>query len=304
MIGFVLAGGYGKRLLPLTSRVPKPFIEVLGRQLIDYSVELLRQAGAKDVIVIATPGYLQHAKPRDERVSVVEQRGVDIQGALRTAYEEAAERGEKEVIAAYAGFISNPQTIAKVALDYYSTSGFPLVIALAPVATGLETYGFVTLDYRGAVTNFMQPREPSKSWLGGRGYVFAGVIVTDVNHLAELSSAPFEQAMASMASKGVIGGVVFPGRWAEIGYPWDLLDAIKVLLPQNSITLSSTSKVSRGSIASSGVIVDDGAVVEEGALVVGPAYIGREAEVRSGAVVKPFTSIEEGGGAELSFIQI
>jgi len=42
MIGVVLAGGYGKRLLPLTVRVPKPFLELLGRQLFDYSVELLR----------------------------------------------------------------------------------------------------------------------------------------------------------------------------------------------------------------------------------------------------------------------
>lgn len=294
MIGFVLAGGYGKRLLPLTSRVPKPFLELLGRQLIDYSVELLREAGAKDVIVIVPPGYLQLAKPRDDRVFVVEQRGVDIQGALRTAYEEATSRSEKEVIAAYAGFISSPQNVAKVTLEYYSTSGFPVAIALAPVATGLETYGFVTLDYRGAVTNFMQPREPSRSWLGGRGYVFAGVIVTDADHLAELSSAPFEQSMARMASRGVIGGVVFPGKWAEIGYPWDFLDAVKILLPQNSITLSSAARVSRGSIASSGVIVDDGAVVEDGAVVMGPAYIGRRAEVRSGAIVKPFTSIEEG----------
>jgi Nucleoside-diphosphate-sugar pyrophosphorylase involved in lipopolysaccharide biosynthesis/translation initiation factor 2B, gamma/epsilon subunits (eIF-2Bgamma/eIF-2Bepsilon) len=55
MIGVVLAGGYGKRLLPLTVRAPKPFLELLGRQLFDYSVELLRQAEVRDVIVIAPP---------------------------------------------------------------------------------------------------------------------------------------------------------------------------------------------------------------------------------------------------------
>ncbi len=298
LIGFVLAGGYGKRLLPLTSRVPKPFLEILGRQLIDYSVELVREAGVKDVIVIAPPGYMGYARPRDERVFVVEQRGVDIQGALRTAYEEANARGEREVLAVYAGFISNPLTVAKVALEYYSTSGFPIVMALAPVATGLETYGFVTLDYRGAITNFMQTREPSRSWLGGRGYVFAGVIVTDLEHLADASREPFEQSIARLASSGMVGGVVFPGRWTEIGYPWDLLDAVKILLPQNSITLSTSARVPRGAIASIGVVVDDGAVVEEGAIIIGPAYIGRKVEVRSGAVIKPFTSIEEGAIVE------
>ncbi|MGC9071939.1 MAG: sugar phosphate nucleotidyltransferase [Acidilobus sp.] len=294
MIGFVLAGGYGKRLLPLTSGVPKPFLEVLGRQLIDYSVELIRQAGVKDVIVVTPPGYIELARPRDERVFVVEQRGIDIQGALRTAYEEAKARGEREVLTVYAGFISSPPTVAKVAVDYYSTSGFPVVMALAPVATGLETYGFVTVDYRGAVTNFMPPREPSKAWLGGRGYVFAGVIVTDLEHLGDASSGPFEQSMARLASSGVLGGVVYPGHWAEIGYPWDLLEAVRILLPQNTITLSTTARVPRSSIASSGVVVDEGAVIEEGAIITGPTYIGRRAEVRSGAIIKPYTSIEEG----------
>ncbi|MFP3285746.1 MAG: NDP-sugar synthase [Acidilobus sp.] len=293
MIGVVLAGGYGKRLLPLTVRAPKPFLELLGRQLFDYSVELLRQAGVRDVIVIAPPGYMNLARPRDEKVSVVEQRGIDIQGALRTAYEEAAARNEKEVLVVYAGFISSPPTVARLALEYYSTSGFPISIALAPVATGLETYGFVTLDYRGAVTNYMQPREPSRSWLGGRGYVFAGVIVTDLGHLAELSSLPFEQSMARLASSGSVGGVVFPGRWAEIGYPWDLLEAVKMLLPDSLISVDRSASVSRSSLVSSGVIVDEGAVVEEGAIVMGPTYVGRRAEVRSGAVIRPYTSLEE-----------
>ncbi len=294
MMGFVLAGGYGKRLLPLTSRTPKPFMQLLGRQMIDYSVELLREAGAGDIVVIVPPGMQNSVTNRGERIYVVEQRGADIMGALRTAYQELISRGGREAIISYTGFISDPPTMAKTALDFYSTSGFPIAISVASVGSGLETYGFVELDYRGAVTSFMRPRKTDKAWLRSRGYVFAGIMVTDANGLAETSSGPFEETMARLVSKGLVGGVVWPGKWVEVGYPWDVLEAIKVLLPSRGLRVSERANVSPLAVLGEGVIIDNEAVVEDGAVISGPAYIGRGAKVMSGAIVKPYTSIEEG----------
>ncbi len=54
----VLAGGVGSRLQPLTAYRPKPMVPVANKPMIDYNLELLRNAGIKGKIVIITK-YLQ-----------------------------------------------------------------------------------------------------------------------------------------------------------------------------------------------------------------------------------------------------
>ena len=50
----VLAGGIGSRLRPLTTEIPKPLVPVANKPMIDYNLELLRNAGIKGKIVIIT----------------------------------------------------------------------------------------------------------------------------------------------------------------------------------------------------------------------------------------------------------
>jgi mannose-1-phosphate guanylyltransferase len=47
----VLAAGLGKRLLPITERLPKPLIPVLDRPLIAHTLTLLKQHGIEKVII-------------------------------------------------------------------------------------------------------------------------------------------------------------------------------------------------------------------------------------------------------------
>jgi mannose-1-phosphate guanylyltransferase len=51
MRAMILAAGKGTRLRPLTDAVPKPLIEVAGRPMIAYPLDLLRHAGIQDVVI-------------------------------------------------------------------------------------------------------------------------------------------------------------------------------------------------------------------------------------------------------------
>ena len=48
---FVLAAGYGKRLRPLTEKIPKALVEVADKSLIEWNMELLVEAGFSRVLV-------------------------------------------------------------------------------------------------------------------------------------------------------------------------------------------------------------------------------------------------------------
>ncbi|MFN8389139.1 MAG: sugar phosphate nucleotidyltransferase [Bdellovibrionota bacterium] len=47
----LLAAGYGKRLRPLTDNLPKPLVQVGGRPLIDWNLELIAAAGFRRVFI-------------------------------------------------------------------------------------------------------------------------------------------------------------------------------------------------------------------------------------------------------------
>jgi len=51
MRAMILAAGKGTRLRPLTESVPKPLIEVAGRPMIAFPLQLLRDAGIKEVVI-------------------------------------------------------------------------------------------------------------------------------------------------------------------------------------------------------------------------------------------------------------
>ena len=50
-VAMVMAAGLGKRMRPLTATRPKPLIEVAGKPLIDHTLERLRAAGVRKVVV-------------------------------------------------------------------------------------------------------------------------------------------------------------------------------------------------------------------------------------------------------------
>ena len=53
--GVILAAGDGDRLAPLTLDKPKPLVSVLGKPMIDYTLESFAQAGIQDVAIVT--GY-------------------------------------------------------------------------------------------------------------------------------------------------------------------------------------------------------------------------------------------------------
>ena len=69
LLGIIMAGGRGTRLMPLTANRPKPMVPVLGRPVIDYVKDAMVAAGLSEIIV--TTGCLLYTSPspRDATLS-------------------------------------------------------------------------------------------------------------------------------------------------------------------------------------------------------------------------------------------
>ncbi len=58
MRAVILAAGRGERLFPLTKNYPKPLTPILGKPLLEYTIEALKEAAVEDIIIVT--GYLSH----------------------------------------------------------------------------------------------------------------------------------------------------------------------------------------------------------------------------------------------------
>jgi mannose-1-phosphate guanylyltransferase len=51
MKAMILAGGKGTRVRPITDTLPKPMIPIVGRPLMEFLIDLLKQHGFDQIIV-------------------------------------------------------------------------------------------------------------------------------------------------------------------------------------------------------------------------------------------------------------
>ena len=80
MLAFIIAGGLGTRLRPLTNKIPKPMIKVGGKPFIWYQIKLLSSLGI-DKFIIST-GYL------GEQIREYFQQGQELGVQIQYCHEE------------------------------------------------------------------------------------------------------------------------------------------------------------------------------------------------------------------------
>jgi mannose-1-phosphate guanylyltransferase len=52
MKAFILCGGRGERLKPITDKVPKPMVPVAGKPILEYQLDLLKKHGIRDAVLL------------------------------------------------------------------------------------------------------------------------------------------------------------------------------------------------------------------------------------------------------------
>jgi mannose-1-phosphate guanylyltransferase/phosphomannomutase len=64
MKAVIMAGGFGTRLRPLSCSLPKPMVHMVNKPMMEHIVNLLKQHGLVDLVVLL---YFQAISERRER---------------------------------------------------------------------------------------------------------------------------------------------------------------------------------------------------------------------------------------------
>ncbi len=297
MKGIILAGGTGTSMLPLTSHYPKAALSLHGKPLISQAVKGLLNAGVEELIFVLGYKY-QHLNPyiaelreqTDIPIKIeVQKRPHGVENAILTAGAHVAH--EEHFLLAYSDVIVPPQFYRHL-VNSWLNSASDAAVAIT-LETDLKEYGVAQLDMRGFLTDvFEQPQQLENivgNYILAGAYIYPGEFISILEETKSLEVA----IKRLLEEQRTICTARWMGPWIDVSYPWELIEANKILfMSEKETKIHQNAKISPTASISGLVIIDDGAVIDHNVTIKGPAYIGKNAYIGTNSLIRENTTIE------------
>jgi mannose-1-phosphate guanylyltransferase len=219
MKAVILAGGFGKRLKPLTDERPKPMIEVLNIPIIEWQVKWLEKFGVKEFVMCVgymrdqILGHIGDGSRFGVKVEYsVEEEPLGTGGALRNA---------RDLLSGHDSFFMlNGDVLTELDPTRLQVSGSH-TIALVSLRS---PFGVVELDTDSKVRGFVEKPEIPDKWINAGVYHFTQEVF---RHLPENGNIEVT-ALPALAKEGKLQAVKYRNVfWRSIDSHKDIEEAAK-----------------------------------------------------------------------------
>ncbi len=303
MKGFILAAGFGQRLLPVTGVVPKPLLPIGNLPLIRYAIELLKHHGITELII-----NLHHlGKAIEEALGDGEAFGVQITyseeeeeilgtgGGLKRMHEQLA---DDTFVVVNSDAIIDVDLTAVIAQHKANKALATMVLREDPHK---EEFGQIEIDETGRIRRILGQGPGNEGSL--RGLMFTGVHVIEPRFLEyippDVATCIIRYAYAKALSNDErLFGYVNEGYFADAGTPARYYrtnaDALEQRMPlRHADPLSGFELSPRHQVAE---VVRMGRDVElgNGVNLVPPVLLGDGVRLGEGATVGPYAILQPG----------
>ncbi len=277
----LLVGGMGTRLRPLTYRIPKPLVPVLGKPLIMHVIDSLPAEVDETIIPIgykkeAMQAYLQKNPPRRKITLVDEAQPLGTGGAVK-----AVEDNLEGTFLVINGDIITSLDVARF-IEYHREKRGVASISLWPVEDPTP-FGVVDLAEDGRIMRFQEKPSREEAF---SNLINAGAYALEEEVLSYIGKGfvSMERDVFPLILDEGMYGYRFSGYWIDCGKRESLLEAYWTLMGQDA------KEIDKGSVVQ-GAQVTKPAVVKEKAVIAG-ASVGPKAYVAERAVVGLRSKIE------------
>lgn len=221
----IIAGGFGKRLKPLTQERPKPLVPVARKAIIEWQIEWLKKYGVDTVVVLA--GYQREkmieflgsgTKYGVKIVYTIEDEPLGTAGAIKNA----------EPILRTEPFLAlNGDVITNIPLDKLMKviEGKDAVVAMALVPLR-SPYGIVEVDESGKIVRFVEKPILHQHLINAGVYYMRPEIFDYLPERGDIERTTFPQ----LAREGKLyAGIFRDVYWRSIDTMKDVEEASKEL---------------------------------------------------------------------------
>lgn len=166
----ILAGGVGKRLMPLTSLIPKPLVKVTNVPMVDYAIAHLVFANIKHIILaLAHMGkgmkdYIKKTWTKDKLGDVELECEIQDSKGTADAYKLLTDRiNSEKVVVSMADIVTNLPM--KRFMEFHTDKGGIATISMKTIESHISQYGVVLLDNNRKIYLFLEKPAPMELYL-------------------------------------------------------------------------------------------------------------------------------------------
>ena len=307
----LLVGGMGTRLMPLTSKTPKPMLQVAGVPFTEHQIRKAAQAGIAE-IVLATSYKAELFEPyfgNGEKFGIkikyaVEKTALGTGGGIRNA---AALLDDCDQVVIFNGDVLSGHDLA-AQIQFHINNKADVTLYLTKVADA-RAYGCVELSADSQVKSFLEKMENPVSDLINAGcYIFNRKVIDQIpaNQVISVERDTFPNLLSSGVK---VCGYLDNSYWLDIGNPAALVKASADLItgvitstatPKHSgdhliaagAQVSPSATINLGSVIESEVVVEGNCHIS-GSIISKGAKIGENCQVIN-SIIAPDTQIEAG----------
>jgi len=307
----LLVGGMGTRLMPLTSKTPKPMLQVAGVPFTEHQIRKAAQAGITE-IVLATSYKAELFEPyfgNGEKFGIkikyaVEKTALGTGGGIRNA---AALLDECDQVVIFNGDVLSGHDLS-AQIKFHVSNKSEITLYLTKVADA-RAYGCVELSADSQVKSFLEKMENPVSDLINAGcYIFNRKVIDQIpaNQVISVERDTFPNLLSSGVK---VCGYLDNSYWLDIGNPAALVKASADLItgvitsaatPKHSgdHLIAASAQVSQSATINLGSVIESEVVVEGNCLISGSIIskgvkIGENCQVIN-SIIAPDTQIEAG----------
>ena len=316
MKAMILAAGKGTRVRPITYTVPKPMIPILQKPVMEFLVELLRQHGFDQIMVNVShladeiEGYFRDGQRLGVEIAYSFE-GQIVDGTL--VGEAVGSAGGMRRIQDFWPFFDDTFVVLcgdalidldlSAAVKWHREQGAIATVVMKSVPREeVSSYGVVVTDESGRIKTFQEKpavEEALSTSINTGIYIFEPEILNYIPSGQEydIGSQLFPKLVEMNAP---FYGVTMDFQWVDIGKVPDYWGAVRdVLLGKVKNVNIPGSEVAPGIYTGLNVAVNWDKVditgpvyiggmtrIEDGAKIIGPAMIGPNCWISSGATIK------------------
>ncbi len=287
----VLAAGYGKGLEPLTQTRHKVLTPIIDKPLIQVQLEMLKEIGISRVILVVNylRGQVEEFLSKYAETAEIDYIVIDQGKPLGTAHalSKALPYIKGEIFLLIYGDILTDKESLKAVVKASPSIG----VARVP---NPSDYGVVLVEGGTLKKIIEKPRNPPTNLVNSGVYALPRDIgeFLDKVELSERGEMELTDALTQYCLTHSLK-VVQINNWLDIGRPWSVLEANKLMMRNLRKSIIKGS-VEQDVKIHGPVVVEEGASLKSGTYIIGPSYIGKNTDIGPNAFLRPYSVVLEG----------
>jgi len=288
----ILCAGKSERMMPLTTRLPKPMLRIANKPVLEYNLDLLKPFVDEVILVVG-----------HEKEKIINHFGDSYNDLKLTFVEQKEQKGTGHALLQVKDLLHGKFMMLNGDCIYSEKDIEACVVynfaVLAAEVKDPENYG--VLECNGEILKNIHEKSsnPSSNLINAGLYVFDETIFDALNQikLSERGEIELTDAILEITKHKEVTCVKSQDYWLTLTFPWELLDANEFFLKKMLGDKEEEGKqqilgvVEKNATLKGPVFIGKNTLVKNGSYIEGPVMVGEDCVIGPNCYLRPYTTI-------------